>query len=134
MLIDQGDADAEYPRRPLLARLGGILTQRCPVCLKGPMFHDRWHLYDKCPGCGHHYRQPVGSARALMLGACTLLTVVLAGAVFLALQRVAAHLLPPQTGPESAMLAALGVQVTLVAVIYRLARAVWAHVTVRTMP
>lgn len=96
------------------------------------MFRDRWHLNEKCPGCGHHYRQPAGWARAVVQGVCAILTVAIAASVFVALLHLIHRALPPDSGPESAVLAALGIQVPLVAGIHRYSRAIWAHLSVRT--
>lgn len=132
LLVDAGDTEARYEPQPLLARLGGILALRCPVCVGSPIFRDAWHVLDKCPGCGHHHRQPVGFARIVMYAFCGTLTLAVAAAAFFGLVRVVSRVLPPQAGLESALLTALSIQLLLVPGVYRYARVLWAHLSVRT--
>lgn len=134
LLVDQGDTEACYQPQSLLARLGGILAQRCPVCLGSPAFRDPWHMYDKCAGCGHHHRQPVGVARAIMHVVCGVLSLAMAAGLFLGLVYVVIHLLPRESGLESAIMTAFGIQLLFVPGIYRYTRVLWAHLSVRTKP
>lgn len=134
VLIDGGDLEARYQSQPLLPRLGAIVVQRCPVCLGSPMFRDPWQLNDKCPGCGHHYRQPRGFPRVVMHTVCGLLTLAVAIGIVVGLTRLMQRVLPPRVGLESVVLMTLGIQLLLVPGIYRYTRVIWAHLTVRTGP
>ena len=43
-----------------MSRLFAILTQRCPVCLQGPIFRSLLAMYKSCPHCGVLYAREHG--------------------------------------------------------------------------
>jgi uncharacterized protein (DUF983 family) len=44
----------------ILQRLGAIITQRCPVCLRGKVFNSLLGMYKECPVCGVHFERESG--------------------------------------------------------------------------
>jgi uncharacterized protein (DUF983 family) len=43
-----------------MKRLIAILTQRCPVCLRGQIFRSFLEIYKQCPHCGVTYEREHG--------------------------------------------------------------------------
>ncbi len=41
----------------LLRAVAGL---KCPVCLEGPVFKDRFNAHQKCPGCGFYFSRESG--------------------------------------------------------------------------
>jgi uncharacterized protein (DUF983 family) len=41
-------------------RLVAILRCRCPICLKGPVFHSLLGTNKDCPNCGIHFERETG--------------------------------------------------------------------------
>lgn len=132
LLIATARIDALHVGQPLLARLGGIVAQRCPVCLGGPLFRSRWRLYDKCPACGHHYDMSQGFGRRLMYAVCGILTAAIGVLAFIGMVKGLVAVMPRQTGLEPVVLAALGIEQMLLAPVYRYARTLWEHLRLPT--
>ena len=67
-----------------MKRLFAILTQRCPVCLTGPIFRSFLEGHKQCPHCGVRYEREHGFYLNSMLIAYTLgFLIVLPSAFYL---------------------------------------------------
>jgi uncharacterized protein (DUF983 family) len=55
-----------------LKRLIAILTQRCPVCLRGRVFRSWLEMNKDCPVCGIHFERETGYFLNAMFAAYTL--------------------------------------------------------------
>jgi uncharacterized protein (DUF983 family) len=132
LLISSARVDALHDGQPLWSRLRGIVAQRCPVCLGGPLFRSRWRLYDKCTACGHHYHISQGFGRRIMYAVCGILTAAIGVLAFVGMVRGLMALLPRQTGIEPVVLAALGIEQILIAPVYRYMRTLWEHLRLPT--
>jgi len=132
LLIATGRSDVRHAPRSFRERLVGILTERCPVCLDGPLFRSPWHLHDKCPACGHH--QPVSRdfRHTLLVTLCGLLTVGFTALLVAASVWALMTVVPRQVGIDAVILFALGVDALFVPRIYRHMRTACEHAWVPT--
>lgn len=108
-------------------RLIAIFAQRCPVCLKGPMFRSMFTMNETCPVCGHRFMREPGFFQGAMY-----VSYSIALLTFMVLAWSANSLLAPRWGLLAALSMAVALQMLLVPRMWRLARVIWAHVNVRT--
>jgi uncharacterized protein (DUF983 family) len=129
VLLDRGDPEAVYPAQPVIARLGAVLAQRCPVCLAGPMFRGVRELNEKCPRCGHHLLRSSD-----FRGGAALYARLLIGKLALAAAFIGLLLLFRRTWPDAELAVVVGaaffVELVLVPAVYRYARVISAHCSV----
>jgi uncharacterized protein (DUF983 family) len=108
-------------------RLKAILLQRCPVCLRGQMFHGLFSMADDCPVCGHHFMREQGFFQGAMY-----VSYGLGVFVFFALFSVIRILLEPRFGLALPVGIALVAYLLLVPVLWRYSRVIWAHLNIGT--
>ena len=110
-----------------MGRVIAIFAQRCPVCLKGPMFRSTFTMNETCAVCGHRFMREPGFFQGAMYVSYTIALVT-----FMILAWSANSFLAPRWGLAIALGLAVALQMLLVPRMYRLARVIWAHVNVRT--
>jgi uncharacterized protein (DUF983 family) len=102
-----------------MKRLLAILTQRCPVCLTGPIFRSLLETHKHCPHCGVHYEREHGFYLNSMFIAYTLgFLIILPSAFYL--------FWIESTVPFFSM--AIIVEILLLwPLIFRYSRVIWMH-------
>jgi uncharacterized protein (DUF983 family) len=45
---------------PVRQLVAAVFRLRCPVCLEGPVFHDRFNAFGKCDHCGFYFSRESG--------------------------------------------------------------------------
>ena len=105
-----------------------IITQRCPVCLKGKMFRGRFSMHEVCPACGHRFEREQG----FFQGAMYISWVI--GVTYLGVLAVVAQLLfVPRIGIAAAVGIVIGVHLVCIPAVFRYSRVIWAHLNVGTV-
>lgn len=103
----------------LLKRLVAILTQRCPVCLRGRVFHSLLGMNAECAVCGIHFERETGYFLNAMLAAYVLgFLLLIPTAILLLLQQVNVGLFAIIIVVEMVLLWPL---------IFRYSRVMWLH-------
>lgn len=104
----------------MLKRLLAILTQRCPVCLQGKIFHGLLAMNKDCPHCGLHFERETGYFLNAMFAAYGLgFLVLIPVSIFLAMREVSVM---------TFSLATIAQVVILWPLIFRYSRVIWLHV------
>jgi uncharacterized protein (DUF983 family) len=108
-------------------RLKAIVRQRCPVCLKGPMFSGLITMYARCPRCGHQFERETGFFQGAMY-----VSWVTSVGLFATLALLAKFLLEPHIGLFAALAIAVLVYMLAVPMLFRYSRVIWAHLNIGT--
>ncbi|HEY2806691.1 MAG TPA: DUF983 domain-containing protein [Gemmatimonadales bacterium] len=108
-------------------RIEAVIAQRCPVCLKGSMFHGIITMYDNCQVCGHRFMRESGYFQGAMY-----VSYVMGLGTFMVLLLLCRAKLGPQIGLGAASAVAIIFQLMLVPVLFRYSRTIWAHLNVGT--
>ncbi len=107
-------------KRSPAARLWALLRQRCPVCLRGPLFRSLLGMHKHCPVCGVQFEREHGYFLNSMFIAYALgFLVLVPSAVWLAWREVSVALFALVIVAEMALVWPL---------IFRYARALWMHI------
>jgi uncharacterized protein (DUF983 family) len=107
----------------LARRLWAVLCQRCPRCLRGPVFTGFATTLDHCPVCRYRYQREEGYFLGAMY-ASYFLSIPLLGILTLLVH----WLLLPNWRWEFAVLAACLPYLFLMPFVFRYARVIWLHV------
>jgi uncharacterized protein (DUF983 family) len=111
------------------SRARALLTQRCPVCLRGKMFAGWLRMNETCPVCGHRFEREQGFFQGAMYVSWVI------GVTYLALLGILAQLwLVPRIGIAWSVACVLIVHVMCIPVVFRYARVIWAHLNASTTP
>lgn len=103
-----------------MKRLLAILTQRCPLCLQGKIFHGLLAMNKDCPHCGLHFERETGYFLNAMFAAY--------GLGFLVLIPVSIYLAMHDVAVMTFSLATIAQVVILWPLIFRYSRVIWLHV------
>ncbi|MFN2581477.1 MAG: DUF983 domain-containing protein [Candidatus Dormibacteria bacterium] len=110
-------------------RLRAILSQRCPVCLRGAMFSGRWTMNAVCPVCEHRFEREQG----FFQGAMYVSWILSVG--YLAILAVLAQLVvAPRIGIAAAVVCVVLIHVICIPIVFRYSRVIWAHLNAGTRP
>jgi uncharacterized protein (DUF983 family) len=104
----------------MVNRLIAVLAQRCPVCLRGPVFRSLIGMNQTCPVCGIHFERETGYFLNAMFAAYSL------GFLLLIPSAVGLFLLNVSLGLFSTTI--IAETVILWPLIFRYSRVVWLHV------
>lgn len=104
----------------LATRLGAILRQRCPRCLRGPVYSGRIRMHERCPVCDLHFEREQGYFLGAMYVSYTLGVGVLGSLVILTWWLVGLEN-PWNLAP------AVAIFLLLVPAIFRYSRILWMH-------
>ena len=103
-----------------MVRLIAILAQRCPVCLRGQVFHSFLGMNSECPVCGVYFERETGYfLNSMFAGYALGFLLLVPSAIWLYLQRVSLGLFSVLIIAEVAVLWPL---------LFRYARIIWMHV------
>lgn len=103
-----------------MRRLWAILTQRCPVCLRGRVFRSLLGMEKECPVCGVHFEREHGYFLNSMFVAYALgFLLLIPSAIWLALREVSIGVFSAAIIVETAVAWPL---------IFRYSRVLWMHV------
>jgi len=103
------------------SRLAAVATQRCPRCLRGPVFKGLLEIHDTCPACGLAFQREEG----YFLGAMYVSYVL--GAVLVAAVFFSASALWPAVPPITLCLWIFAGYIPLMPLVYRYSRIIWMH-------
>jgi uncharacterized membrane protein len=111
----------------LAPRLRAILTQRCPVCLRGKMFRGWLAMNPECPVCGHRFEREQGFFQGAMYVSWVI------GVTYLwVLAMLAQLLLVPRIGIAAAVVCVVVIHLACIPAVFHYSRVIWAHLNVRT--
>ena len=110
-------------------RFEAVLKQRCPVCLRGKMFANRFRMNETCPVCGHRFEREQGFFQGAMYVSWVL------GVAYLGVLGVLAQLLlVPRIGIGWAVACVVLVHMICIPAAFRYSRVIWAHLNIGTTP
>jgi uncharacterized protein (DUF983 family) len=104
-----------------LAKSRAMLRQRCPRCLRGPIYRGWIDMHERCPECGLVYEREPGYFVGAMYISYGMATIVM-GLFMLAL-----HLALPEWDLGWVALLAIGLFVPLAPMVSRYARVIWMY-------
>lgn len=107
----------------LARRLGAILLQRCPRCLKGKVFRGFVEMYETCPLCGYRFEREQGYFLGAMY-ASYFMAVPMVGLITWAISTW----IVPDWRLEYAILLATPPFLLTVPIIFRYSRVIWMHI------
>ena len=110
-------------------RFRAVLTQRCPICLEGTMFTDRFTMNATCPVCGHRFEREQGFFQGAMYVSWVTSVTYLAVLALLAQQ-----FLMPRIGIVASVLIVVVIHALCIPAVFRYSRVIWAHLNVGTQP
>lgn len=103
-----------------MRRLWAVLTQRCPVCLRGRVFRSLLGMEKECPACGVHFEREHGYFLNSMFVAYALgFLLLIPSAIWLALRDVSIGVFSAAIIVETAVAWPL---------IFRYSRVLWMHI------
>jgi uncharacterized protein (DUF983 family) len=106
---------------PFARKLFGLLQQRCPRCLKGPIYRRGMAMHTHCPQCQLRYEREPGYFMGAMYISYGLATLII-GAFMLML-----HLTLPTWDLGWIVLLATGIFLPFVPFTSRFARVIWMY-------
>jgi uncharacterized protein (DUF983 family) len=102
------------------ARLAGVLSQRCPVCLQGPVFRSLLGMHKRCPVCATQYEREHGYfLNAMFIAYAAGFLILVPSALLLAWRNVSAGLFSAVIILETILVWPL---------IFRYSRVIWMHI------
>jgi uncharacterized protein (DUF983 family) len=112
----EGNGHPEHP-----SRVGAMLRQRCPRCLRGKLFRGLMDMRERCPQCGFVFEREEGYFTGAMY-ASTIITLPLVFAIF-----GIGWLLSSKTMLAAEVLLVVTTLVTLplIPVVFRYSRTLW---------
>ena len=103
----------------MLNRLGALLRQRCPVCLRGQVFCSLFGMHSHCPTCGIKFERESGYfLNAMFVGYAAGFLALLPTALWLAWRNVSIAVFSVAIIAQTTLLTPL---------IFRYARLIWMH-------
>lgn len=101
-------------------RLWAMLHQRCPVCLRGPVFTSLFGMHTHCPVCSAKYERETGYfLNSMFIGYAAGFLILVPTAILLTWLNVSIAVFSIAIVAETALLTPL---------IFRYARIIWMHV------
>ncbi|MBU6351079.1 MAG: DUF983 domain-containing protein [Chloroflexi bacterium] len=103
----------------MLNRLGALLRQRCPVCLRGQVFCSLFGMHSHCPTCGIKFERESGYfLNAMFVGYAAGFLALLPTALWLTWRNVSIAVFSVAIIAQTTLLTPL---------IFRYARLIWMH-------
>ncbi len=103
------------------SRLAAVAMQRCPACLRGPIFKNLLATHERCPACGVLFEREEGYFLGAMYVSYALGGVLVAAAYF------AVTALWPHVPPFTLCLYIFLAYLPLMPLLHRYARTIWMH-------
>ena len=102
-------------------KLWALVRQRCPRCLRGPVYRALLEMHDRCPSCGLLYEREPGYFMGAMYVSYGMATILIGLIMYLL------HLALPAWDLGIIVLMATGLFLPIAPMVSRYARLIWMY-------